>query len=124
MTTAAKSASISMSRSPSGCLRNVTSLDPYLEHEEEPCSKDSTELKELLLESQPALDGINEPIRPTSTHGRFKLWRKRRRRAAGNSLHRLRARGYWYNLKCAGFRILWRLLKALIIFILGIIVTM
>jgi hypothetical protein len=103
----------------------VTFLDPYQEDEEESGSKESTELRELFLESQPSLDGIDEPIRPTGTNGHFKLWRKRRRRRASrNSLNHLRARGHWYTLKCAGFRIFWRLLRVLIIFILGVVVTM
>lgn len=112
---------IKMSRSPSG--RSVTFVDPYLEDEEELGSKDS--LNELLLESQPTLDSIEEPGHVGgSRDGRFKLWRKRRRRRSRNPLNSIRTRPHWYQFKCAGFRIIWRLLRALLIFILGIVVTM
>lgn len=109
-----------MSRSPSG--RSVSFAEQYQE-DEDADGRESTELNELLLESQASRDSLDESPPPSHTSRRFNLWRKRRRRSSNNGLHPITARSVWQRGPCAGVRIFWRLLKYLLIFILGIVVT-
>jgi len=96
---------------------------PY-EDEEEFGDLESTELNDLWPKGQSSLDSGDKPIGRRRSKSTFKLWRRGKRGTySGNALRRIR--GTRFNGFAAGrFRILWRILKALIIFISGIIVTM
>src|SRR6266480_4911468 len=110
-----------MSRSLSG--RTVSFAEPCQE-DEDTGRRESTELNELLLESQPSRDALDELPPPSHVNRRFKLWRKRRRRSASNGLHPITARNFWQRGPCGGVRNFWRLLKYVLVFFLGIVITM
>jgi len=109
--------------SPSLSGRSVSFAKPYQEDDDDADRGESTELNELLLESQPSHDALDEPLPLSHANRRYKFWRKRRRRSASNGLHLITARNVWHRGLCARIRIFWRLLKYLLVFILGIVVT-
>ena len=91
---------------------------------EESGDLESSELNDLWPDGQSTLNSGDKPIGRRRPWNTFKLWRRGRRGTySGAALRRIR--GSRFNGFAAGrFRILWRILKALIIFISGVIVTM